>query len=122
MASQALPHQVQFYISYYDTTGYQSRLELLTAGSISSPVYHFLANKESDGPLCGAGYRDSLHSHACLSMLASSPTQSRVTKALLQTSMLVRQRYQSLRTPPKVPGFCPPDGVQVPLAFSTASL
>jgi hypothetical protein len=81
-----------------------------------------LANKESDGLLCGAGYRDSLHSHACLSMLASSPTQSRVTKALLQTSMLVRQRYQSLRTPPKVPGFCPPDGVQVPLAFSTASL
>jgi hypothetical protein len=109
MASQALPHQVKFYISYYDTSGYQSRLELLTAGSLSSPVCHFLANEESAGPLCVTGHRDSLHSHTCLSMLASSPTQSRVTEALLQTSMLVRQRYPSLMTLPKVPGFCPPD-------------
>lgn len=69
MASEVVPNQVKIYLSFYDTSGRQSRLAQLTTGSIDSPVCHFLANEETDKSLFVTGNKDSLHSHACISML-----------------------------------------------------
>jgi hypothetical protein len=76
MTSGANPTHVKLYLSFYDASGYQSRLEQLRAGSVTSPICHFLADEETDEPLFVIGHRDSLHSHACLSMLEKVSTTS----------------------------------------------
>lgn len=69
MASEAVSNQVNIYLSFYDASGHRSRLEQLTTGTVASPVCHFLANEETDESLFVTGDKDSLHSHACISML-----------------------------------------------------
>ncbi|ERF75738.1 hypothetical protein EPUS_01568 [Endocarpon pusillum Z07020] len=74
MASEAVPNQVNIYLSFYDASGQQSRLEQLTTGTVASPVCHFLANEETDESLFVTGDKDSLHSHACINVYASTAT------------------------------------------------
>lgn len=74
MASQATPTKIKIYLSFFDASGYQSRLEQLQTGSHTAPVRHFLANEDTDGPLFLVGHKDELHSHACLDVYASVVT------------------------------------------------
>jgi hypothetical protein len=60
MASEATSSQIKAYLSFYDSSGNQSRLEQLMTGSMTSPVCHFLANEETNELLLVTERRDTL--------------------------------------------------------------
>lgn len=74
MASESHFTQIKAYLSFYDSSGSQSRLEQLKIGSLTSPVCHFLANDETNELLFVTERRDALHSHACISRLGPGST------------------------------------------------
>lgn len=71
MASGEFANQIKIYLSFYNACGYQSQVQQLETGAITSPICHFLSYEDTDEPLFVIEHSDELHSHACLSMFNS---------------------------------------------------
>lgn len=95
MASGGCMNQIKIYLSFYDACGYQSRLQQLETGSITSPICHFLSDEDTDGPLFVTEHSDELHSHACLSMF--SPEFEPLILSLTMTRRCVCKYCHTLR-------------------------